>query len=80
MKLKHSIFAIIASLAIIASVQNVHARTYAEHSVLASGTWVKIRVSETGICKLTYDQIKEMGFKYSVINTMVKFIAVGTRQ
>lgn len=63
MKLKHSIFAIIASLAIIASVQNVHARTYAEHSVLASGTWVKIRVSETGICKLTYDQIKEMGFK-----------------
>lgn len=32
-------------------------------SVLSSGKWAKIRVKETGICKLTYDQIKQMGFK-----------------
>lgn len=35
---------------------------YAASSVLASGDWVKIRVGQTGIYKLTYEQIKNMGF------------------
>lgn len=35
---------------------------FAQKSVLSNGTWYKIAVKESGICKLTYDQIKKMGF------------------
>ena len=31
-------------------------------SVLSSGTWKKIRISESGIYKLTFDEIQNMGF------------------
>lgn len=37
-------------------------RTYAEHSVLASGRWAKIRVSETGVHQLTDAVIRKAGF------------------
>lgn len=37
--------------------------TFAKNSVLASGSWYKIEVSESGICKLTYDEIRKMGFQ-----------------
>lgn len=36
--------------------------TYAEHSVLQQGKWVKISVEETGIHRLSYEDIKAMGF------------------
>jgi len=35
---------------------------YADHSVLASGTWAKIRVPESGIYQLTETLIKQAGF------------------
>jgi hypothetical protein len=35
--------------------------TYADQSVLAEGKWVKIRVSETGVCRMSFSQIKEAG-------------------
>lgn len=35
---------------------------YAEHSVLASGRWAKIRVPETGIYQITETLIKKAGF------------------
>lgn len=35
---------------------------YADHSVLASGKWAKIRVSETGIHQLTADVVRRAGF------------------
>ena len=35
---------------------------YADHSVLASGKWAKIRVSETGIHQLTADVVRRVGF------------------
>ena len=35
---------------------------YADHSVLAEGTWAKIRVPETGIYELTSSLIKNAGF------------------
>ncbi|MDR1403024.1 MAG: type IX secretion system sortase PorU [Tannerellaceae bacterium] len=35
---------------------------YADRSVLSSGKWVKIKVEQTGICKITYDDLKKMGF------------------
>ena len=36
---------------------------YASHSVLASGQWAKIRVSETGVYQLTNDLIRQAGFR-----------------
>lgn len=36
---------------------------YASHSVLSSGTWVKIRVAEQGIYQLTTAQLAAAGFK-----------------
>ena len=35
---------------------------YAENSVLSSGRWVKIQVAESGIHKITYEQLVNMGF------------------
>jgi len=35
---------------------------YAESSVLSSGKWVQLKVNKTGIYKLTYDDIRKMGF------------------
>jgi hypothetical protein len=37
------------------------ARTYAAHSVLATGAWYKISVNATGIYKLTYSDLKSFG-------------------
>jgi hypothetical protein len=36
-------------------------RTYATSSVLAQGKFVKVRISETGIYKLTYEDLTSMG-------------------
>lgn len=43
--------------------KNNKSRTYASNSVLNSGKWQKIKISQTGIFKLTYTQILEMGFQ-----------------
>ena len=36
---------------------------YAETSVLSSGDWYKIQVEQSGIHKITYEQLVEMGLK-----------------
>ena len=36
---------------------------YAESSVLSTGDWYKIQVDQTGIYKLTYEQLVDMGVK-----------------
>lgn len=48
-----------ARLATYASSEN---SDYAAHSVLASGKWAKIRVSETGVHQLTENVIRQAGF------------------
>ena len=35
--------------------------TYAPHSVLRTGTWIKIQVSESGVYKMTYEELKAAG-------------------
>ncbi len=35
---------------------------YADHSVLATGKWAKIRVSETGVCQLSESVVRQAGF------------------
>ena len=42
----------ILSLPMIAGIHS-----YADESVLANGHWVKIRVSETGVCRMSYSEI-----------------------
>ncbi len=42
--------------------QENHAGRYADHSLLASGRWVKIRVSESGVYQITRSQLSRMGF------------------
>lgn len=39
-----------------------NADRYAENSVLASGQWVKIRVSDTGVYQITNSELSKMGF------------------
>lgn len=35
---------------------------YASNSVLAGGNWKKIKIEKTGIYKITYDELRKMGF------------------
>ncbi|MCS7076457.1 MAG: type IX secretion system sortase PorU [Bacteroidia bacterium] len=44
------------------------ARSYANNSVLASGYWAKIGVTRSGIYKLTYNDLQNLGFPVSSIN------------
>lgn len=41
---------------------------YASESVLNSGSWYRIAVSSTGICRLTYDDLQNMGISVSSID------------
>lgn len=63
MKIRNLLTAIITGLAFLAGTySSFAAQSYAVHSILSSGSWKKISVKETGVCKLTYDQLKKMGF------------------
>ncbi len=42
---------------------------YAENSVLAQGDWFKIAVTETGIHKLTYEELTAMGMDLTGVNS-----------
>ncbi len=64
MKLRHIITSILAVISLMTTVFSVSAASYAEHSVLAKGSWKKISIKESGVCKLTYDQLKGMGFSH----------------
>lgn len=59
--MKKNILIAIAALALQATT-GVAAERYVDHSVLASGRWVKIRIPETGIYMLTDDFIRNAGF------------------
>ncbi len=37
--------------------------SYADQSVLASGKWVQIRVSESGVCRMSFDEIRAAGLE-----------------
>ncbi|NTW25527.1 MAG: type IX secretion system sortase PorU, partial [Lentimicrobium sp.] len=43
-------------------------RAYAENSVLSSGDWYKIYIDESGVYKLTWDQMQGMGMNMSGLN------------
>lgn len=37
--------------------------SYADESVLANGHWVKIRVSESGVCRMSFSQLRSAGIE-----------------
>ena len=37
--------------------------SYADESVLANGHWVKIRVSESGVCRMSFSQLRSAGLE-----------------
>jgi hypothetical protein len=45
-----------------------NARTYRDHSVLASGTWHKLGITQTGIYQLDYDYLRQLGTDPATIN------------
>lgn len=46
----------------------IHRREYADNSVLAQGDWYKIEVEETGIYKLTYEELTGMGMDFTGVH------------
>ncbi len=42
--------------------QNYEPKNYATNSILNSGTWVKIGIPQSGVYKLTFDELKSLGF------------------
>ena len=42
--------------------------SFADNSKLNSGDWYKIKIDQTGIYKITYDQLKEMGIDVNQVN------------
>ena len=54
------IVSIVAALVLSVSMMaGIH--SYTEHSVLESGKWVKIRVSETGVCRMSFSELEAAG-------------------
>lgn len=52
---------------------------YASSSVLASGLWYKVGVSETGLYKVTFENLVEMGFSAaSVSSSLISVFGNGT--
>lgn len=43
--------------------QQVKTKAFAERSVLAEGRWVKIAIRESGLYKVTYDQLRDLGLE-----------------
>lgn len=41
--------------------------SYAERSVLADGHWVKIRVSESGVCRMSFSELRSAGLEPSQV-------------
>ncbi|MBQ9100706.1 MAG: type IX secretion system sortase PorU [Paludibacteraceae bacterium] len=40
----------------------MHGHTFGVNSVLSTGKWVKIRVADNGLCRLSFSQLRQMGF------------------
>lgn len=57
--MKKYIFAAIAAMLVFAG---AHATDFATSSLLASGKWVKVKVSREGIQQISYDQLRQWGF------------------
>lgn len=55
-------FGVLVSLPMMAGIHS-----YAERSVLADGHWVKIRVSESGVCRMSFSELRSAGLEPSQV-------------
>ena len=55
-------FWVLVSLPMMAGIHS-----YAERSVLADGHWVKIRVSESGVCRMSFSELRSAGLEPSQV-------------
>ena len=55
-------FWVLVSLPMMAGIHS-----YAERSVLADGRWVKIRVSESGVCRMSFSELRSAGLEPSQV-------------
>ena len=55
-RIAHILLLIAMSLPMMAGIH-----TYTDESVLAKGHWVKIRVKESGVCRMTFDELRAAG-------------------
>ena len=46
---------------------NATVHTYRSHSVLSSGHFVKVRVAESGLVKITYEELRDMGIDAAAV-------------
>ena len=53
---------IVCILSLLSTSLGAQIARYAEHSALAEGKWVKVKVDQTGIYKLTHTELRAMGF------------------
>lgn len=60
---KRRIYIAIIGLIAMCTSASAIVHTYVPHSILKTGHWVKIQVAESGICRISYDELKEMGLK-----------------
>lgn len=60
--LYRSLIAIAVAVSGVMAAHALPADYYATESKLASGHWVKVKVTETGMQQLTFDQLRAMGF------------------
>ena len=59
----HTIITLIAALILSATAVSAHDSSYyAESSLLATGKWVKVKVSHTGIQQITDSTLRSLGF------------------
>ncbi|MDR2533528.1 MAG: type IX secretion system sortase PorU [Tannerellaceae bacterium] len=56
------IAAIVAGLLFITVGHTAATGTYVQHSTLGSGRWVRIQTPQTGLYKITHDELRKMGF------------------
>lgn len=54
-------------------------RSYTNNSVLSTGNWYKIRLSENGIYKITYNELQAMGFNVDVNPSKIAIFGNGGR-
>lgn len=52
---------LISILTVVTSTMTAITHEYTDNSVLRTGTWVKIRVGETGVYRMTYEQLRDAG-------------------
>ncbi|MCR5050442.1 MAG: type IX secretion system sortase PorU, partial [Paludibacteraceae bacterium] len=58
-KIKRQVYTLLLLILSLPMLAGIH--SYTEQSVLSSGHWVKIRVSESGVCRMSFSELQQAG-------------------